>query len=327
MERADERPILWLDTKRAFETSIFHRRRVKTQRHTVRIYCFGNLGVDEMLTRLPELFLDKECKTIKWEKKIRVVRLPLRIGPTIRSVYVKQHNALSFWHRLASLFSASAALRSLSGAATLLQEGYAIAPPIAAVEYRHRGVLIKSFYLAEEIAEAKTIADYWREDLVSLRGVAGQLKRRAVLRTLARVFKSLHERRIYHNDLKASNILAVDRGSATEGIFSLIDLQGLKKCFYVSNRRRIKNLAQINRTLGNQLTRTEKCFFIRAYVGDDISDRSKTRRLVRSILEETSRQIAKAKWRQPTAENKRSLEVAPAAHGLGKNECACSTPG
>lgn len=327
MQTAEERRILWLDTKRAFETSIFHRSRVKIKRQTVRIYCFGNLGLDEMLASLPVLFLHEECKTIKWEKKIRVVRLPLLIGQTIKSVYVKQHNALTFWHRLASLFSASAALRSLSGAAMLLQEGYAVAAPIAAVEHRHRGFLSKSFYLAEEIAEAKTIADYWREDLVSLHGVAGQVKRRAVLRALARVFKSLHEKRIYHNDLKASNILAVDRGSASEEMFSLIDLQGLKKCFYVSHRRRIKNLSQINRTLGDQLTRTEKFFFIKAYVGDDISDRRKTRRLVRSILEETSRQITKEKWRQSIAENYRNLEPAPAADGLDEDECARSMPG
>jgi serine/threonine protein kinase len=159
------------------------------------------------------------------EKKIRVVRLPLRIGRTIKSVYIKQHNALSFWHRLASLFCASAALRSLSGATTLLREGYSTARPIAAVEYRRWCVLIKSFYLSEEIMDAKTIADYWRENLVSLKVREGHLKRRAVLRELARLFKSLHESKIYHNDLKASNILAVDKGSPTESIFSLIDLQ------------------------------------------------------------------------------------------------------
>jgi hypothetical protein len=60
MERAEERRILWLDTKRAFETSTFYRSRVKTQRQTVRIYGFGNLGVDEMFTRLPELFLRQQ---------------------------------------------------------------------------------------------------------------------------------------------------------------------------------------------------------------------------------------------------------------------------
>jgi tRNA A-37 threonylcarbamoyl transferase component Bud32 len=201
------------------------------------------------------------------------------------------------------LFCASAALRSLSGAATLLKEGYATARPIATVDYRRRGVLIQSFYLSEEIAGAKTIADYWRKELLCLTGIEGHLKRRAVLRNLARLFKSLHERRIYHNDLKASNILALARESAADDMFSLIDVQGVRKCFYLSKRRRIKNLAQLNRTLGNHLSNTEKLFFIKVYGGDHISDRRKKRQLVRSILKETSRQIMRERSRHPTTDN------------------------
>lgn len=316
-------PIRCLDSKSAPEKSVLVRSRVKTQGYTVKLHCVGNQKLDEIATRLPELFLHNECKIIKSEKKIRVVRMPLRIGQTIKSVYIKQHNALSCWHRLASLFCASPALRSLSGAAAVLQEGYATARPIAAVEHRRRGVLIRSFYLAEEIAGAKTIADYWREDLLSLKGIDGHLKRRAVLRTLACLFKSLHEKRIYHNDLKASNILARDRGSTTKEMYSLIDLQGLRKCFYLSKRRRIKNLAQINRTLGNHLTTTEKLSFIKAYIGDEISDRRYARHLIRSILKETSRQIMKARWRPLTAEKHQpSLEAGSAVDELGKTKAA-----
>jgi tRNA A-37 threonylcarbamoyl transferase component Bud32 len=313
MGRAIERPLLWLDSDRASENSILVRSRAKTQGHILRIYCVGNLRLDEMLINLPELFLRKDCKTIKSEKKIRVVRLPLRIGPTVKSVYVKQHNALSFRHRLASFFCQSAALRSLSGAATLLKEGYATARPIAAVDYRRRGVLIQSFYLSEEIAGAKTISDYWLKELLSLTGIEGQLKRRAVLRNLARLIKSLHERRIYHNDLKASNILALDRGPAAGDMFSLIDVQGVRKCFYLSKRRRIKNLAQLNRTLGNHLSKTQKLFFLKVYGGDQISHRRKQRHLVRSILKETRRQIIRERLRHPTADNYPFPGVASAA--------------
>lgn len=298
MKRAIKRPAVSLHSERCFDSSDLVLSRIKTPGQTVTIYCVGKLGLDEMLTRLPDLFLQEECKTIKMEKKIRVVRLPLRIGWTIKSVYVKQHNALSFRHRLASLFCASAALRSLSGAVILLQEGYATARPIAAVEYRHWGLLIKSFYISEEVAAAKTIADHWRENLGCLTGVEGRLKKRVVLRKLARLFKSLHEQRIYHNDLKASNVLVLDGGSTSEESFSLIDLQGVRKCFYVSKRRRIKNLAQINRTLGSHLSQTEKLCFIKAYAGNDFSDQGRTRRLVRSTLAETSRQIAKGIRRQ-----------------------------
>ncbi len=145
MERAIGQSVMSVRSERAFESSSFVFSRIETPEQTVRIYCVGKLGLDERLVRLPDLVLEENCKVVKLEKKIRVFRLPLRIGRAIKFVYVKQHNALSFWHRLTSLFCASAALRSLSGAATLLREGYATARPIAAVEHRRRGVLIRSF--------------------------------------------------------------------------------------------------------------------------------------------------------------------------------------
>ena len=286
----------------------------KTQGNSTRTYCFDTLDTGETSINFPDLFFQKECTTIKFEKKIRVVRMSLHIGRTIKSVYVKQQNVLSFGQRLASVFCASAALRSLSGAATLLQEGYAIARPVAAVEYRRWGVLITSFYVSEEITGAKTIADYWREDLVARKGTEGQVRRRRVATKLARLFKSLHERRIYHNDLKADNILALEKGPAAEEILNLIDLQGVRKCYYLSRRRRIKNLAQINRTLGNHLTPKEKLTFLQAYVGDGIFFRRKRRHLVRSILEETSRQMTREKLRHRPTENHAFFEIAPAPH-------------
>ncbi len=313
MQHAIEQPLFWL-LKGDLQTSVLDHSLLKSKAHTLRAYYLGNRVKDESLKRLPDLFLQRESKTIKSEKKIRIIPMPLRIGRTIKSVYVKQHNALSFRHRLASFFCPSAALRSLCGAAILLQEGYATARPVAAVEYRSWGVLIKSFYVAEEIAGAQTIEDYWCEDLLARKGIESRLKRRAMLRKLARLFKSLHERRIYHNDLKAANILVRDKGPATEEIL-LIDLQGVRKCFYLSRRRSIKNLAQINRTLGNQMTRTDKLSFIKAYLGDRIFDRSNGRELVRRVLTETKRQITREKLRHRSAEKYTRLEVASETRG------------
>jgi hypothetical protein len=271
--------------------------RVKLQEHTVRIYCVGHGELVETLTRLPELLLHPSCETIKSEKKTRVARLPLRIGRAITPVYIKQHNAVSLGHRLGALFGGSAALRSLYGAATLLREGYATARPIGAVEYHRAGLLIKSFYLAEELSGAKTVVSYWRDQVLSLGASARYVKRRAVLSALASLVKSLHEKRIYHNDLQGSNILACE-GSTGETSFSLIDLQGVRKCLYLSARRRIKNLAQLNRTLGACLTRTEKLFFVKMYVDGGIDGHQDKRRFIRSIVAETSRQVLKETSRQ-----------------------------
>jgi hypothetical protein len=270
----------------------------KSRALKVKAYSFGDRVPNEALANLPELFLHSGCKTVKWERKIKIVRLPIRIGRTLKPVYVKQHNAF-FLHRLASLVLPSAAVRALRAAVILLRAGYATAPPVAAVEYRRWGVLIKSFYLSEEIEGAKTVADYWRENLRERPGPEGRVRRRALLGKLARLFRSLHEKAIYHNDLKAANILTLhDKAAASEANLTLIDLQGVRKCLYLSKRRRIKNLAQINRTLGCQLTRTEKLFFFEAYAGDRIAEDNK-RVLVRSILIETHRQVLREQWRHP----------------------------
>lgn len=259
----------------------------------VKVYSVGATGLDEALLTHPDPFIQPRCRVIKSEKKIRVGFMPMRIGGEIKNVYMKQHNALTLRHRLAALFLPSAAMHSLTGALTLLQAGYATAKPVAAVEYRSRGVLIKSLYFSEEISGAKTVDTFWRENLITLQGVDGYRKRRAFLRALAHLLSSLHRQRIYHNDLKASNILIRHEQAPMQGVFSLIDLQGLRRCVYVSKRRRIKNLAQLGRTLGRFLSRSEKLFFLKAYNEFPLVRRRDKRNLISAILVETKRQMVR----------------------------------
>jgi tRNA A-37 threonylcarbamoyl transferase component Bud32 len=314
VRQVNEDLVTWRKTTLACGDAMLSRCRLKSQCQALTVFVVGNTGLEKVLTNCPDFFLHKKCRIIKSEKKIQVGYVPLRIRGEIRGVYLKWHHAVSFGHRVASLFVASAAMRSLSGAAVLLQAGYATAQPIAALEYRRRGVLRKSLYLSEEVTGAKTVENFWREDLIVSRGTEGYRKRRAFLRALARLFKSLHKDKIYHNDLKASNILVYRAGSA-ENTFVLIDLQGLRRCFYVSKRRRIKNLAQLNRTLGVYATRTEKLYFVKTYGEDRPSNRMRKRDLVQSILVETSRQFLKGRLRRSQWREK-SLTLSSAATRL-----------
>jgi serine/threonine protein kinase len=313
MQRTIKAELIWPHSKKLSAKLFFNRRRiVNGQRQAMKIFSIGNHRLDQVLTRSPDLLREKECKIIKSERKIIIVRLPLEIEGKIKSVYIKQHNVLSFARRLASIFFASAAMRSVSGAVTLLERGYATAAPVAVVEYRRWGLLIKSLHFSEEILGAKSVDCFWRDDLALQRGVPGYSRRRLFLKSLARLFSSLHENGIYHNDLKASNILVVNRGTVFDAIFSLIDLQGLRKCLFVSRRRRIKNLAQLNRTLGVHLTRTEKLYFFKTYGGDHLFKRRSKRHLIRCILEETSRQIVRGKARHRLAEHYPLVKTLPA---------------
>jgi tRNA A-37 threonylcarbamoyl transferase component Bud32 len=308
MKTSSEKEIFYGFVDRVSQKRILTSRRQKRQGQTVTIFSVGDMKLDKALIDGPNLFLRKACKVIKSEKKIKVGHLPLQIGDRIRNVYIKQHSVLSLGSCLGSLFVSSAAMRSLCGADILLQADYATARPIAAVEYRSWGVLTKSLYLSEEISGAKTVETFWREDLSALRGIEGYRKRRAFLTSLARIFRSLHSKKIYHGDLKASNILVLDRRARIEERFSLIDLAGVRKCFYVSTRRRIKNLAQLNRTLGAFLTKTERLFFLKAYMDFRFSSRTKKREIIDNILAATRRQLEREK-RRSSASNASGRDV------------------
>ncbi|MBI2089954.1 MAG: hypothetical protein HYT78_14660 [Deltaproteobacteria bacterium] len=201
---------------------------------------------------------------------------------------MKRYNAFSWRYRLASLFVPSGASRSWIGAGTLMRSGFQTGRPIAAVEFRSCGMLTKSFYLSEEIPGGRTVDTYWREELIPLGGREGLLRRRNFLRALAGLFRSLHGKNIYHNDLKDANIL-VRTGQNHEEGFYLLDLEGIRQYRYLNRRRQVKNLVQLNRTMGKYLTRTERIHFLKVYLDQLYSQRYERRRWVATILKRSKK--------------------------------------
>jgi hypothetical protein len=236
-----------------------------------------------LLADLDRLFERPDCVLVKDQKKIKVGRVPLETSETKIGVYIKRYNAFSWRYRIQSYFSHSGASRALRGAAILWEAQIKTAKPLAAVEVRHWGMLNKSFYLSEEITAAKTADAYWRENLKTARGVTGFHARRRFLTDLSRLFRRLHGERIYHNDLKDFNILVREDESGNEEFF-VLDLEGVRRCCYLSMRRRIKNLTQLNRTLGRFLSRTEKLCFLKSYLQNGRLSRDMQARWVKNIL-------------------------------------------
>ena len=225
-----------------------------------------------------------DCVIIKDERKIKVGRIPLEWDGNKLVVYIKRYNAFSLRYRLQSIFVCSGAENSLRGAAILSAVGIATAPPVAAVEHRAGGMLFKSFYVSEEIKEGKTADAYWKEKIGLLRGRPGARHRRRFLRDLAGLFSSLHDHNIYHNDLKDANIVI-----GPEESFSLLDLEGVRRDARLSRSRRIKNLVQLNRTLGKYLKRSERWYFLTCYLKLAGLDRRATKRWAKDLHEQSVR--------------------------------------
>jgi Lipopolysaccharide kinase (Kdo/WaaP) family len=262
------------------------------QHGSASIWLKRNLASPSMIDLLADadLLLERsDAVIIKDQRKIKVGRVPLEWDGEKLVVYIKRYNAFSLRHRLQSVFSCSGAQKSLHGAAALSAIGVSTARPIAAIEHRCRGMLVKSFFVSEEILRGKTADAYWREDAIKFEGVAGFRRRRVFLEKLAELFSRLHARDVYHNDLKDANILVGPDGGVAVESFHLLDLEGVQQFAHLSRRRRIKNLVQLNRTLGRYLTQTERWYFLTRYLSLTEIDRPTRKRWAEQVLRMSTR--------------------------------------
>ncbi|MGH7797742.1 MAG: lipopolysaccharide kinase InaA family protein [Candidatus Binatia bacterium] len=252
----------------------------------------------DLLADPDRLLSDAQCHVIKDQEKIKVGQLTVNIGSgAARSLYVKRYNAFSLRYTLLSTIVRSGALRSLQGAEILKKAGIPIATPVAAVENRRCGMIRKSFFVSEEISGGKTADAYWIDELQHRKGHEGFRSRLDFLRQLAGLFHSLHAQRIYHNDLKDANILVVVHRNGESIELLLLDLEGVRRYSRLSERRRVKNLVQLYRTLGRYVPSPQRLFFLKCYLGPSFVDRHLKRKLIRRVLR-LARQVEHLKARR-----------------------------
>ncbi len=248
----------------------------------------------DVLTDADGLFKNPTCRIVKDQRKIKVAWLKLSIAGRERFLYVKRYNSFSLRFKFLSPFFQSGALRALKGAAILQRARIAAARPVAGVEKRKYGILLNSFFISDEIAGGKTADTYWVENLQGRAGPDGFRCRRQFIQRLAELFRLLHTERIYHDDLKDANILAVSQGSDADCVLYLLDLEGVRRSNHLTKRRRVKNLVQLYRTLGKYLSRPQQLSFLEGYLGASFLDRGRKRAWIIGVLRH-ARQVDRTK--------------------------------
>jgi serine/threonine protein kinase len=228
------------------------------------------------------LFEENGCMVLKNEKKVKVGRIPIDVSGQRRLLYVKRYNAFSARAKFMSMFNRSGAVRSLQGAAILKRAGISTATPVAAVESRQFGMVMKSFYVSEEVIGGMTTDKYWHSIMKNSKRDGW---RRRFLERLALIFQMLHRRGVYHNDLKDANILVVPDEDKLS--FYLLDLEGVRLYPNLNHSRRVKNLVQLNRTLGRVTRRADKLYFLKVYLGPVFRNRLQKRRWVTEVIEQS----------------------------------------
>lgn len=131
--------------------------------------------------------------------------------------------------------------------------------------------------IAGEWVESVDLYDYVRLTY----GALPRVDQLDFLFRLARLVRRLHDRGVYHSDLKGGNVLV---GS---GRLLVIDLDRVRFSLDVPEKDRLFNLAQLNASVTPPLTRTDRLRFLDLYIGKCASLREKRRRWIAEIMKTT----------------------------------------
>jgi tRNA A-37 threonylcarbamoyl transferase component Bud32 len=206
------------------------------------------------------LLTDPDCRVVKLQRKVMVGRVVTRAG----ALYVKRYNVHAWRVALGSLARVSPARRAFVAARTLSSLGFGVPEVVAAVEERRLGMLRRSFFVTREVVDSLTADRHW-----AALATAPAAQRRHFARRLGELFRRLHAAGVYHNDLKDVNVLV--RRGGREPEFVLLDLERVHVGTATGRRRRIKNLVQLERTLGREASAPTRMRFLDAYLGGHAS--------------------------------------------------------
>jgi len=120
------------------------------------------------------------------------------------------------------------------------------------------------------------------EDPLAFNAKTGMKKKRTFISNFAKTIAKMHNRNVFHGDLKTCNIMVKEKENKS---FDFIFLDFDKVAFNeeISIRKRIKNLTQINLSTPGCITITDRFRFLREYLNQcNIADEKKT--MLREII-------------------------------------------
>jgi len=172
-------------------------------------------------------------------------------------ICIKQFCYPRWWDRFRGHFRLSKGLKAWLGGNGLRARGVSSIKPLALMEQKSWFGQAESFLVMEASETGEEM------DRHICKGFSRFEEKRVFIKNFARWLSHLHQRDIYHQDMKACNILVLKNGQAWN--FKLLDLEDVRLNEKVDDKKLFKNLLEINTSIPNLVTRTDRLRFFRAY--------------------------------------------------------------
>lgn len=215
----------------------------KTSAYRAFISRSHDLHLDEVIDR-HERNLAEGCNILKYQEKTQLSS----VGDLCVKSYARPKPLCPAY-----------GLRSWKGLMTLCFNGIPTAEPVAVVVRKDGTSILITKLIPGRDLNRVLYHDY---------PLMGARQKLALARELGKLIGRMHMYRIYHADLKTSNIKVAGYPAS----FVLMDTDKVSQARSLSRRRRIKNMVQINTTVPRHISRSTRMAFIHAYAeftGDD----------------------------------------------------------
>ncbi len=236
--------------------------------------------------RILGIFSGKTSGTEKIESSdyAAVYRFEIPHAGVAQRFYYKEFHFRNLRDRISVLFRPSRAQRAWRGAYTLIENGIPTATPVCLGEERSFGVVGRNFLVTEAVPDALEIHRFLAQHFPRANSPQCMSEKRAFLALLGHFIGRIHSRQIFQGDLRARNIL-IRQALAAEPL--LLDNERTRQFRCLPERKRLKNLVQLNMILSPGLTRSDRLRFFEAYLEENPGLLPARKEWMRKILGKT----------------------------------------
>jgi len=204
-----------------------------------------------------------KIRIIKEQPKSSVSLLTIPWNGGEQTICIKEFSYPGLFYALRSSFRKSRAMKSWVGANGLRVRGFSTPEALALCEERKGGILKRSILLLEYLDGVEELNDYILKSFDLPPSPEKAVKKKKFIECLSREIRRLHAQGIYQADLKSNNILVKEKDGGWE--FFFIDLDRIRLGQKLSYQERVKNLAQVNASVADCITISDRLQFFRSY--------------------------------------------------------------
>ncbi len=169
----------------------------------------------------------------------------LEIAGIETPLFIKRYNRKDWWERTKNLFRRSRAIRVWRSAFALEILGIPTPETVCVLEHRKGPLLLESFILTRWVDQGMGLDEFYRLRYGGqVQSITQKKEKRLLEREVAGLFRTLHQNRISHGDLKGRNVL-LDPSQGAPFSPQFVDLDAMTIHPLRFRRSRVNDLSRL----------------------------------------------------------------------------------